>query len=173
MPAGRTVTVTYDTLPDAPTDTGTYAVIATIDDPNYEGSTSGSLVIEPGKDLVSWKNQHFTEAEQTAGLAAESADPDFDGLWNLAEYALGTHPRDFTATFVPTLDANGLTLIFTRPENLPDVIYAAESSDELGNWSPVPLEVITPGDPETVRARDPLTTGDPSKRFLRLRFEKP
>jgi len=165
--------VSYDTQPDAPTDAGTYAVIATVDDPNYEGSASGSLVIEPGMDLVSWQNEYFTEAEQTAGLADESADPDFDGLRNLAEYALGTHPREFTAALVPTLDANGLSLTFTRPENLPDVTYAAESSDELNNWSPVLLEVITPGDPETVRARDPLTTGDPSNRFLRLRFEKP
>ena len=145
----------------------------TIDDPNYEGSASGSLVIEPGNDLVSWKNEHFTPAEQTAGLAANNADPDFDTLPNLAEYALGTDPRQFTPHLIPTLDANGLTLTFTRPANLPDVTYAAESSEELETWSPIPLEVITPGDPETVRARDPLTTGDPSKRFLRLRFEIP
>jgi hypothetical protein len=65
---------------------------------------------------------------------------------------------------------NGLTLTFTRPEGLPDISYAAESSDGLGAWSPVPLEIIGTGAIETVRARDPLTTGDPSRRFIRLRF---
>ena len=255
-PAALAYAVTYDTLPEVPTDAGTYAVGATITDPNYLGVTSGSLVIakasqtidftplaartlgdaafaltatatsglavsyvssdpavatisgntltivgagsttitasqagasnyeaaadvpqtlvvEPGNDLVSWKNENFTPAEQTAGLAANTADPDFDKLPNLAEYALGTDPWQFTPPLVPTLDGNGLTLTFNRPAGLPDVSYFAESSDALGVWTPIPLEVITPGDPETVRARDPLTPGDPSKRFLRLRFETP
>jgi hypothetical protein len=170
-PASLTVTLTYDGLPDAPTNAGTYAVVATVNDSNYQGTASGSLIIEPGNDLVSWKNAHFTEAEQSAGLAADNADPDSDGLQNLAEYALGTDPRQFTPPLVPTLDANGLSLSFTRPANLPGLNYSAESSEGIDTWTPVPLEVIQEGDPETVRARDPLTNGDPSKRFLRLRFE--
>lgn len=172
-PADLPVTMTYDGLVDAPTDAGTYAIVATIDDPNYQGSDSDSLIIEPGNSLASWKDKHFTPAEQAAGLADNDEDVDFDGLWNLAEYALGTDPWQFTPRLIPTGDANGLTLTFTRPANLPDVTYFAESSEELGTWSLIPLEVITPGDPETVRARDPMTTGDPSRRFLRLRFETP
>ena len=53
------------------------------------------------------------------------------------------------------------------------MIYVVESSDNLGSWSLLPWEIIQTGDPETVRARDPLTSGDPSKRYLRLRFETP
>jgi hypothetical protein len=167
------IAITYEGLPDEPTAVGTYAIVATINDPNHEGGTTGSLVIEPGLDLVSWKNEHFTETEQIAGLAANNEDPDLDGLFNLAEYALGTDPWVFTPPLVPTLDANGLTLTFTRPAGLPDVTYFAETSEELQAWSPILLELIAPGDPETVRARDPLNTGDPSKRFMRLRFETP
>ena len=172
-PEGLAVDITYNALPDAPIEVGTYSIVVTVNDPNHQGSASSTLVIEAGNDIVSWKNEHFSEAEQTAGLAAEDADPDFDGLPNLAEFALGADPREFTPPLVPTLDETGLSLIFNRPANLTGVTYGAESTDELGIWSPIPLEVIQEGDPETVRARDPLTTGDPSKRFLRLRFESP
>ena len=129
--------------------------------------------VAPANDWLSWQNESFTETERNSGLTSEITDFDFDGLPNLSEYALGTNPRQFTPPLVVTRDANGLSLTFTRPANLPDVLYSAESSDALGNWAPVPLEVIEEGDPETLRARDPLTTGDPSKRFLRLRFERP
>ena len=51
VPEGLAVDVTYNGLSTAPTGAGTYAVVATINDPNYEGSANGDLVI--GKALVS------------------------------------------------------------------------------------------------------------------------
>jgi hypothetical protein len=44
-PAGLAVSITYDGSATAPTYPGTYAVVATISDPNYTGTASGSLVI--------------------------------------------------------------------------------------------------------------------------------
>ena len=174
VPSGLSHSVTYNNSPAKPIEAGTYAVVATITDPNYQGTANGSLIIEPGGNTwSSWRDEYFSGTDQTAGLAAENADPDFDKLTNLGEYALGTHPRQFTASFVPVHDINGLSLTFTRPAGLPDVTYGAESTVDFGTWLPVPLEVLNPGsDPESVRARDPLTSGDPSRRFLRLRFEK-
>ncbi len=172
-PAGLAVSITYDSSATPPTAAGSYAVAATIADPNHQGSASGTLVIAPGNDWVSWSDEHFTEAEQAAGLAADSADPDFDSWRNLAEYALGSDPRQFTPPLVATLDPNGLSLTFTRPAGLPGVSYGAESSDDLDTWTPVPLEVLEPGAIETVRARVPLDSGNPLLRFLRLRFERP
>ena len=150
---------------------GSYAVVATVNDANYTGSASGALVITPPNDLATWTDQHFSSTEQNAGLAAPDADPDGDGLTNIAEYALGTDPHHFTQPPVPAMDSNGLSITFTRPANLPDVSYIAESSDGLGTWTPIPLVVVIQGATETVRATDPLTAGDPSRRFLRLRFE--
>lgn len=49
-PAGLAVTVTYNGSETAPTDAGDYAVTATIDDPDYEGSATGTLTIAK-KDL--------------------------------------------------------------------------------------------------------------------------
>jgi len=134
---------------------------------DYTGTITPAAAI----DFTFWRKAHFTAAEQSAGLADATADPDGDGLSNLAEYALGTDPHQFTPPPASSRDASGFSLIFTRPANLPDVIYFAESSAGLSNWSPVPLEVLVTGAVEIVRARYPIITGTPSHRFLRLRFE--
>jgi hypothetical protein len=63
-------------------------------------------------------------------------------------------------------------LLFTRPKDLPDVDYAAESSVDIGIWSPALLETLLDGEVQSMRARDPLTTGDTSKRFIRLRLTR-
>ena len=66
----------------------------------------------------------------------------------------------------------GLSLTFTRPANLPGIHYAAEASGDLGAWSPVPLEILSTGAVETVRARE-LFGSDPAvPRFLRLCIER-
>lgn len=124
-------------------------------------------------DWTSWRNQNFTGAEQTAGLAAANADPDSDNFSNLAEYALGSNPRQFTAPLATVLDQNSLSLTFTRPASLPGVSYGAEASGDLITWTPVALELLVPGATETVRASVSRATGNPFRRFLRLRFDKP
>lgn len=45
-PANLAVSVTYDGASIAPTNAGSYAVVATISQPNYAGSASGTLVVE-------------------------------------------------------------------------------------------------------------------------------
>jgi len=46
-PAGLNVNVTYNGNPTPPTALGSYNVVATIDDPVYQGSATGTLVISP------------------------------------------------------------------------------------------------------------------------------
>ena len=171
VPENLSTAITYDGSPTAPTAIGTYAVAATITDENHTGSATGSLVITPGNDWVSWQYLHFTESEKTAGLAAESADPDSDGLANLAEYALGTDPRAFTPPFTPSVDETTLSFIFTRPAGLPGITYAAEFSDDAITWFPAALEMLTSGPMETLKASTPLPPDEPHHRFLRLHFE--
>ncbi len=45
-PAGLNVTVTYNGSTTAPTNVGSYNVVATVDDPNYQGQATGTLVIK-------------------------------------------------------------------------------------------------------------------------------
>jgi Subtilase family/MBG domain/PKD domain len=169
-PENLTVVVTYDGNPTPPTAPGTYAVSAVVDDTNRRGIASEILIIAPGNDYIAWTSIHFSEPEKTNGLADDLADADDDGQTNLTEYALGTHPRQFTPHPVPTRDAEGLSFHFTRPANLPGVTYAVESSEDLMEWRPALLEVITFGATESMRARDSLDIGDPARRFLRLRI---
>jgi hypothetical protein len=61
-PAGLTITVTYSGTTTAPTNPGSYPVMATIANPNYAGSSSGTLIITaihsislvPGWNLISF-----------------------------------------------------------------------------------------------------------------------
>jgi len=53
-PAGLSTTITYNGSATAPTAAGTYAVVATINDANYSGSASGSLLISKATPTVSW-----------------------------------------------------------------------------------------------------------------------
>lgn len=170
-PAGLTTSVSYNDTSAAPSEVGTYTVVATVTDPNHEGSTSGLLAISYDNDYAAWQENHFTLTEKAFDLSADGADPDSDGLPNLAEYALGTDPLLFTAPLAGVPDAEGFSLIFTRPANLPGITYVAESSEDLITWTPVPLEVITPGGTETLRARATLIPND-KPCFLRLRFTR-
>ena len=53
-PTGLTVTITYDGTPTPPINVGTYAVVATINDANYAGSSTGSLVVSKADQLITF-----------------------------------------------------------------------------------------------------------------------
>lgn len=59
-PAGIAVTVTYDGSATAPANAGSYAVVASIADPNYQGSASGTLVIGKAAAAVTLTNFSHT-----------------------------------------------------------------------------------------------------------------
>ncbi|NDB95976.1 MAG: hypothetical protein EBZ78_07430, partial [Verrucomicrobia bacterium] len=52
VPAGLTVDFTYDGSATPPTAAGSYAVVATIDDSNYSGTASGTLVISKASQTI-------------------------------------------------------------------------------------------------------------------------
>ena len=162
--------LTYDGTATAPSALGSYAVVATVDDTNHQGSASGTLEIN-GMIYALWKNQEFSPDQILAGDAEPGADSDGDGLANFAEYDLGTDPHAFTPQPAPALDATHLSLTFQLPKDRDDVNCIAESSDALGSWAIVPLEVIAQTDThETVRARVERPASG-NRLFLRLRFE--
>jgi len=91
-PPGLAVDVTYDELPTLPIALGDYAVVATVTDPNYSGSASGTLVIEqatashsltlvPGWNLVSFNVEPTSTAIGTV-LAGLDNNYDLVYAWN-------------------------------------------------------------------------------------------
>ncbi|MBJ7285617.1 MAG: S8 family serine peptidase, partial [Akkermansiaceae bacterium] len=53
-PPGLTTSITYNDSTTAPTSAGTYPVVATITDPNYVGSSSGTLVIQQASQTITF-----------------------------------------------------------------------------------------------------------------------
>lgn len=90
-PPGLSVRVTYDGGAVLPVGVGLYLVEAEIDDPNYQGSASGSLIIS-GLSFNDWQSDQFTPEQISSGEGEPTGDPDQDGGCNLAEFALGTDP---------------------------------------------------------------------------------
>ncbi len=170
-PGGLPLTIAYDGSAAAPVEFGLYAVTVEISDPNYSGSAAGTLSIT-GLPLVDWRTFHFTTEQVSAGEAGDAADPDFDGLDNLAEYALGTDPQVYTPAMETHLDGTGLWLTLDRPKGLPDVVWLPESSEDLALWGALPLEMLADGPVQTVRIREPGGVAG-SRWFLKVRFERP
>jgi hypothetical protein len=153
-----------------PTDTLNYMTASTNVNVTVKSSTTQAIALELLED---WRVRCFSPEQTAAGQAAEDADPDRDGLVNLAEYALGTSPLEFTPPLTAAKNSNGLVLTFERPSGLPDVLYAAESSDDLIHWNSCLVEMVVDGPVQTMRAIDPLTSGNPARRFISLRFTQP
>ena len=148
---------------------------------SFIGSSSAAITTFP-----QWRSACFTPEEITANTeAAAAADPEGDGLPNLAEYAFGAAPVAPSAEARPTasiVSSGGqqyAAVSYRRARGLTDVTYAVETSGDLQNWSSAAgtttLVSDTPdGDTNLVVVRDntPLGAGAP-RRCLRVRVTKP
>jgi hypothetical protein len=67
-PAALNVVITYDGNPSAPTNAGSYAVVATVNDINYEGSASDTLAIAKADQAITF----ITPATNPVSVAKKS-----------------------------------------------------------------------------------------------------
>ena len=114
-PPNLTTTLTYNGSPNPPSALGSYPLIASISDSNYEGSNTGTLLIYDAVAL--WRFNNFGSSDNS-GVSADSADPNGNGLSNLQEYTLGTDPTSpSTRALMTTSYSNNMfTLAFTARE---------------------------------------------------------
>lgn len=137
-------------------------------------------LVEGGSGYTAWQEQNFP-GETDPSIIGPSADVDGDGLPNLLEYVLGQNPNTAGRDSLPsvavqsiTVDetpADYLTLTFTIPDSMTDMLYTVEVSDDLASWTAGGelVESTSNGDGTTTytyRDSAPLDTG--SQRFIRL-----
>lgn len=124
------------------------------------------------------------EDANNEALAAETADPDGDGIVNLMEFALGgdmlkpdrLNGREGDTALITHGMENGhvLTMTFTpNPDAVGVVRYTAQFSNDLTTWEDVPVELPE----EAAKTPTPVTVKDPGasaaipRRFARLNVE--
>jgi hypothetical protein len=118
-PANTAYEVTYDdgTGPTtvAPVNAGTYAVVATVTDTNYEGSVSGTLVVSKATGHVEWDDLSFTYngsvPQVTAHIQEEPATA--CTVNGMVGANAGTYPVSAacTGTNYDASDSNNVTLM--------------------------------------------------------------
>lgn len=98
-PPGLTVSYTYDGQPSAPTAAGSYALVASISDPRYEGTADGTFVVEKTSQTISFPPLANALANASVPLAANGG-----GSGN---------PVTFAVTAGPASLQGGNTLVFS------------------------------------------------------------
>ncbi|MEY4483174.1 MAG: hypothetical protein RL693_626, partial [Verrucomicrobiota bacterium] len=130
----------------------------------------------------SWLTAYFTPLEQAnVGISGDLADPDFDGIPNLLEFALNLTPRIPNGSALPAATiqnvggTNYLSLTFKRRVPALDLVYSPKTNATLpGTWNADAVLVGSPvnnGDgTETVTYRDsvPADQAGTTRRFMRL-----
>jgi surface-anchored protein len=129
-----------------------------------------------------WQAEHFLCPSESN---LPGADPDKDGLANLAEYALGKNPLEddgpHSILQLEWTEQNGqrhAVLEFRRIKTAQDVSITVLVAENLaGEWMPFTgnIETIEEGEFEIVRVIDPVPAADQQTRFykLQLNLERP
>ena len=134
-------------------------------------STAGQLrLATPAPTFGNWRMKHFP-ANAPAATIDFNADPDGDGIQNIAEYAWQLNPnaRDGTRTTL-TGETTGTSVTFTfkTPRNLSDVQVTAECSPDLQTWSAA-TSTVTASDAD-FDTRTCTSSAGAGRCFWRVRF---
>jgi len=132
-----------------------------------------SLAITP---RATWRQTHFGTAQNSSN-AADTADPDHDGIINILEYAFDTDPNVPNANPISfAVVDNHLTVTFKRTHPAPtDISYTPQVANDLasGVWHSGPnftsQTVTNNGDgTETVVVTDSTAIGSAPAHYLRI-----
>jgi len=148
-PAGLNVVLTYNGSDAPPVDAGSYAVVATIDDANYAGSSTGTLVI--GKAVANVSLSQLTQPYDGAPKSASVAtDP--EGLNVFVVYnGVAAAPTEVGSYFVAAIvlnpnyvgSANG-TFVITKASAtvaLSDLVQAYDGTPKAATVTTVPANL--------------------------------
>src|SRR5258706_378983 len=133
VPPGLTVDFTYDGSSTPPTNAGTYTVVATVNDPSFQGTATGSLIVSKATPVITWANPaaitYGTALSGTQLNATSSAAGSF-AYSPASGTVLNAGPgQTLTTNFTPTDGANynsvnGTTVQITVNKATPVITWA-------------------------------------------------
>jgi hypothetical protein len=139
VPSGLTVNYTYNGSSTAPTAAGSYAVVGTISDTNYQGSNTGTLVIGKATPAVTWATPAAIFYGTPLSAAQLNASSTAAGTFVYSPPAgtgLTVGPQTLTVTFTPT-DSNDYTgattnVTLTVNKGAPSITWATPAAITYG-----------------------------------------
>jgi hypothetical protein len=155
-PAGLGVEVTYNGSNAAPTQPGTYAVVATVVDANYQGTASGTLTIVEAPNtapVLTLPSDIVVEATSAAGsfvnfdaTATDAEDGTLGVLFSRQPgtvFPLGTTPVTATAQDSKGLTATGTFNVTVRDTTAPVIrsLTASPANITQNNGKMVPVTI--------------------------------
>lgn len=169
VPSGLPVSVTYAGETSAPSAPGSYAIVATVNDSNYQGSGTGTLTIGKAPAAVSFGNLSFTydgtpksvtPTTSPAGLAVtvtyngSAAAPTNAGTYTIAATASGpSHEGSGSATM--TIAKAAQTVSFSLGTLDPGTPVALDATASSG----LPVTYTVVSGPATVSGSTLTPTG--------------
>ncbi len=139
-------------------------------------SAQQTYSIRVGSSFAGWQNLRFESGSSNVN-AGPGADPDGDGLPNLAEYLLKSDPNSADSQSLATLgfDPSGrLALQLRIRSDDPSVALSAEFSDSVTFEAPstvVLVETSSTGGFKTLTASDTVARSERTVRFGRIRVQ--
>lgn len=135
-----------------------------------DAAQSAVVTIED-KPFDAWRFANFTAIElANPGISGETADPDFDNLANLIEYALGLPPKSPDLSPLEILEVDGfLAISGARNPAATDIIWGAQAAGNMDVWSPAGITLTD----ETFIAVDTVPMHEADRRFIRLKITRP
>ena len=141
-PIGLAVNITYNGSPTPPTAAGTYPVVGTINDLNYQGSATGTMTINKATPTVTWA----APAAITYGTPLSATQLD------------ATSPVQGSFTYLPGPG----TVLIVGPHTLTATFSPTDTPDYTTSMATVSLTVIQPTPHVALTASaNPVFTSNP------------
>ena len=155
----------------------TYRYVVSATNAVTESPNSTEVSATPLSPAQSWRQLHFGSTAAT-GDAADTADPDGDGVVNLLERAFGGDPHQTEADLLPAPDRStpALSIVYRRATSATDLAFTVQECADLASsaWTTaVGTTELLSDDGVTQRIRFTRPLGAEPRLFLRLQVASP